>query len=404
MKYIRYFILQICAVIALVATIVLHAPAYLILLAALACVLAFVLAYKSVAVPLQTVQNGLYLLKEQDFSSRLRLVGQSDADNVVRLFNDLMATMKAERLKNKEQNDFLHKVINASPMGVAICDFDSNVRETNPAFNAMCTPELSAVLSELGNGEARVVRSAQSQILRCSRQYFMDEGFRRPFFLVERLTDEILKAETAIFNKIVRTMGHEVNNTLGSVVSVLETLEDMHSDDEFVASTVRSSVESCQRLCAFVKGYSDVVKLPEAQLVHTDLNELVIDALPGLQHLANENITVETNLCSQPVYANVDAMLFERVLVNIVKNAVESIGDNHGVITIATAPHCLTVTDNGRGIDADAAAKLFTPFFSTKHQDRGLGLMLIADILRKHRADFSLTTTAPLTTFAITFP
>jgi nitrogen fixation/metabolism regulation signal transduction histidine kinase len=404
MNYIRYFIFQICAVIALVATIALHAPVYCILLAALACVAAFIAAYRSVAVPLRTVQNGIYLLQEQDFSSRLRPVGQSDADKVVRLFNDLMATMKAERLKTKEQHDFLHKVIDASPMGVAICDFDGNVRETNPAYDAICSPELIALMHELADGESRVLRAGQSQILRCSRQYFMDDGFRRPFFLVERLTDEILKAETAIFGKIVRTMGHEVNNTLGSVVSVLESLEDMHSDDEFVASTIRSSVESSQRLCQFVKGYSDVVKLPEPQLVSTDLNTLVHDALPGLQHLANENITVKTNLHAQPVYANVDAVLFERVLVNIVKNAVESIGNNHGEIVIATAPHSLTVTDNGRGIDADTASKLFTPFFSTKHQDRGLGLMLIADILRKHHADFSLTTTAPLTTFAITFP
>jgi signal transduction histidine kinase len=232
----------------------------------------------------------------------------------------------------------------------------------------------------------------------------MERGFKRPFYQIERLTDEILKAETAIFNKIVRTMGHEVNNTLGSVISVLQTLEDIHSDDEFITTTLLSSMDSCNRLGMFVKGYADVVKLPQAQLVRTELNSFVEDVLPGLQHLAPTNIIVRSDLYAQPVYANIDDILFERVLVNIVKNAVESIGTHTGEVVITTAPHRICVTDNGPGISEENVDKLFTPFFSTKNKDRGLGLMLIADILRKHGAEYSLTTDNSLTTFAITLP
>lgn len=60
------------------------------------------LLYRSVAIPMKAVRNGLNLLREQDFSSRLRLTGQPDADNIVELYNTLMASMKAERLKNLE--------------------------------------------------------------------------------------------------------------------------------------------------------------------------------------------------------------------------------------------------------------------------------------------------------------
>lgn len=404
MRYSLYFTLQIVAVAALVAAILLSAEWWWIAMAAVAVVVSFVLAYYAVVKPLRTVQNGIYLLREQDFSSRLRKVGQVDADKVVCLFNDLMGTMKAERLKNLEQNDFLHKVIQASPMGIAICDFDAKIVETNPAFNEMANDELRMALSSLADGESRVFRTGQSQILRCTRSYFMEQGFKRPFFQVERLTDEILKAETAIFNKIVRTMGHEVNNTLGSVISVLQTLEDMHVDDEFIAATLRSAVDSCDRLGLFVKGYADVVKLPQAQLVRLDLNTLVVEALQGLRHLAPENIVINVELSEQPVFANIDAMLFERVLVNIVKNAVDSIASRSGEIVISTSPHTLRVTDNGPGISKENLPKLFTPFFSTKNQDRGLGLMLISDILRKHGADYSLTTADSLTTFTIHLP
>jgi signal transduction histidine kinase len=406
MKYSLYFILQFAATVALAVTIACGVQWWWIAAAAVAVVATFVLAYGAVMKPLRAVQNGIYLLREQDFSSRLREVGQTDADKVVRLFNDLMGTMKAERLKNQEQNHFLKKVIQASPMGIALCNFDGEIIETNPAFDAMSNQELRGALASLADGESLVYRAGQSQILRCTRSYFMDCGFRRPFFQVERLTDEILKAETAIFSKIVRTMGHEVNNTLGSVISVLQTMEDMHSgDDDFILSTLRSSMESCHKLGAFVKGYADVVKLPEARLVRADLNAIVADTLPSLQHIAPANVSVVTALSSEPVYAEVDAMLFERVLVNVVKNAVESIGTRVGEIVISTTvPGKLCVTDNGPGISAENASKLFTPFFSTKNQDRGLGLMLIADILRKHGADFSLTTAHSLTTFAISFP
>lgn len=404
MRYKLYFALQIVAVIALAATIALGLKWWWIVVAAIIVITTFVLAYNAVAKPLHTVQNGIYLLREQDFSSRLREVGQADADKVVHLFNDLMGTMKAERLKNLEQNDFLQKVIQVSPMGIAICNFDGQIIETNPAFENMSSNEMRTVLASLTDGESKVFRAGQSQIFRCTRSYFMERGFKRSFYQVERLTDEILKAETAIFSKIVRTMGHEVNNTLGSVTSVLQSLEDMHVDDEFITATIHSSIESCNKLGLFVKGYADVVKLPQAQLVRTDMNVLVSEALPGLRHLAPTNITVSANLYERPVYAHIDAMLFERVLVNIVKNAVDSIGTRPGEIVISTAEHTLCVTDNGPGISAENAPKLFTPFFSTKNQDRGLGLMLIADILRKHNADFSLATANSLTTFSITLP
>jgi signal transduction histidine kinase len=398
--------LQIVTVCALVAAIATGAAWYWVAIAAAAVVVCFVLAYRAVAVPLRTVQNGLYLLQEQDFSSRLRLVGQADADKVVRLFNDLMGTMKAERLKNLEQNDFLHKLIEASPMGIAICNFDAQITETNPAFRAMQCNELQSVLAALDDGQSQVVRAGQSQILRCTRSYFMENGFKRPFFLVERLTDEIIMAETAIFNKIVRTMGHEVNNTLGSVTSVLQTMEDIHEDDDIITATLRSSIDSCNKLGKFVKGYADVVKLPQPELVRTELNELVAETLPGLQHLAPTNISLTVKPFSEAVYAKIDVVLFERVLVNIVKNAIDSIGPNQGEIAIAITSEGVTITDNGAGIAPENAQKLFTPFFSTKHPDRGIGLMLIADILRKHHADYSLTTDAAthLTTFDIRLP
>ena len=346
--------------------------------AAILIVLAF--QYRSVSKPLRAVESGMYLLRDQDFSSRLRLTGQPDADRVVNLYNSLIESMKAERLKTQEQNRFLSLVVDASPLGIAICDFDGNITETNRAWNAMQSPAMTKAIESVADGESQTVRLADALIVRISKLWFMDSGFKRRFILVERLTDEIAAAEKQMFNKIVRTIGHEVNNTLGSVISVLDSLGEMHQDDPFAADAITSSTRSCTNLVNFVRGYADIVKLPPVTPEPVRLNEWTAGILPTLKALTPENITV-----------------------TLTPDA-SGIGDRpDGLIQIQTESNGIKVTDNGRGISDEAAEKLFTPFFSTKRPDRGLGLMLIADILRAHRARFSLAT-APdtrLTTFSI---
>lgn len=382
-----------------------------------ALLLVTALLAQAVHSPLKAVQNGMYLLREQDFSSRLRPIGQADADMVVEVYNSVIDSMRAERLKNLEQNRFLSQVVDASPLGVAICDFDGRIVQNNRAWEKMQSPRLAKAIDSISDGTTGTVRVADSLIVRISRLWFMDKGFRRRFILVEKLTDEIVAAEKQMFNTIVRTIGHEVNNSLGSVMSVLESLEEMHAGDPLTADAITSCSASCANLVGFVRGYADIVKLPAPVPEQIDLNEWLMRLRPTLQALVTGRaITLEMNLGEGEAPSRIDPMLMERVLVNIVKNAAESIGDEKkGVITVSLAAvtepdtpacHLLSVTDNGKGISPEASKKLFTPFFSTKNPDRGLGLMLVTDILRAHRSRFSLSTSpdTTLTTFSFTLP
>lgn len=382
-----------------------------------ALLLVTALLAQAVHSPLKAVQNGMYLLREQDFSSRLRPIGQADADMVVEVYNSVIDSMRAERLKNLEQNRFLSQVVDASPLGVAICDFDGRIVQTNRAWEKMQSPRLAKAIDSISDGTTGTVRVADSLIVRISRLWFMDKGFRRRFILVEKLTDEIVAAEKQMFNTIVRTIGHEVNNSLGSVMSVLESLGEMHAGDALAVDAITSCSTSCANLVGFVRGYADIVKLPAPVPEPVDLNEWLMRLRPTLQALVTgRGITLEMNLGEGEAPSRIDPMLMERVLVNIVKNAAESIGDEKkGVITVSLAAvtepdtpacHLLSVSDNGKGISPEASKKLFTPFFSTKNPDRGLGLMLVTDILRAHRSRFSLSTSpeTSLTTFSFTLP
>ena len=207
-------------------------------------------------------------------------------------------------------------------------------------------------------------------------------------------------------------------------MSVLESLAEMHADDPTTSGAITGCTDACNNLVNFVRGYADIVKLPAPVAEPTDLNEWLRRLMPTLQALtAGSETAIKVELPEEHVRSSIDPMLMERVLINIVKNAAESIAARKGsepmaagLIKIAlTADNSngkasdgyrLTVTDNGRGISPEAAGNLFTPFFSTKHPDRGLGLMLVADILRAHRSDFTLATDPSngLTTFSFTLP
>lgn len=375
--------------------------------------------------PLHLMETGMLLLREQDFSSRLRRVGQTDADNIVDVFNRMMDALKAERLHVREQNQLFDLIFRSSPMGILILDLDRRVDSVNPSGERLLGVSLEAVrgkrldecsfdlcedLCSLAMDEVRTVRLTDSNIYRCSRQSFLNGGFRHTFYLVELLTEEVSQAERKAYEKVIRMIAHEVNNTVAGVTSTLDTLEtameDMPDSAE-LCELMRVCIERCYNMGRFITNFADVVKIPDPILVHSDLNEVVRVNMQFLETMCGERrIALVMHLSPEPVWVDLDVVLFQQVLVNIFKNAVESIGQE-GTVYIRTSAGSpvLEVADTGRGIDKETASKLFSSFFSTKPNGQGIGLMLVREVLMKHHCTFSLRTGDDgLTRFTIHFP
>ena len=375
--------------------------------------------------PLHLMETGMLLLREQDFSSRLRRVGQTDADNIVDVFNRMMDALKAERLHVREQNQLFDLIFRSSPMGILILDLDRRVDSVNPSGERLlgvsleavrgkrldeCSFDLCEYLCSLAMDEVRTVRLTDSNIYRCSRQSFLNGGFRHTFYLVELLTEEVSQAERKAYEKVIRMIAHEVNNTVAGVTSTLDTLEtameDMPDSAE-LCELMRVCIERCYNMGRFITNFADVVKIPDPILVHSDLNEVVRVNMQFLETMCGERrIALVMHLSPEPVWVDLDVVLFQQVLVNIFKNAVESIGQE-GTVYIRTSAGSpvLEVADTGRGIDKETASKLFSPFFSTKPNGQGIGLMLVREVLMKHHCTFSLRTGDDgLTRFTIHFP
>lgn len=381
--------------------------------------------YRKIVKPLQTIGNGMELLREQDFSSRLSKVGQNDADRIVDVFNKMMEQLKDERLHLREQNHFLDLLINASPMGVVILSLDREIQAVNPAASKIMGVDsiadirgkklsdtdipLAALLADIEMNDSKTLRLNDANIYKCTHSYFVDRGFQHPFYLIETLTQEVFVAERKAYEKVIRMIGHEVNNTTAGIISTLDTVIDSFEGkpemQEF-NEVLQVSVDRCYSMSRFITAFADVVRIPEPELRETDLNDLVVSCKRFMEHICQDrNIKISMDLSEAPLAVNLDSTLFEQVLVNIIKNSAESI-DKDGAIHIHTStnPAVVEITDNGKGITKEVESKLFSPFFSTKPNGQGLGLIFIREVLLKHGCTFSLHTyTDGLTRFRILF-
>ena len=349
--------------------------------------------YRKTIRPYDTLIGGMELVRELDLTTRLAPSGQHETDIIVRTFNDLLGRLRSEHLRLEEQYTFLNLLIDASPMGVIQCDLDGNTTSMNPAAREMLSPSIEETIHALPLGEMTTVRiPGGPQLFRISHLSFPDRGFQHPFFLIESLTSEIRLAEKAAYERVIRMIAHEVNNSVAGIIGSL-------TGDE---------AERLTALSSFVSRFAEVVKIPQPQLQLCDLSEEVEACRPFLENLCTQaHVHINFRLTDEAVPVHLDTVLFQQVLINIVKNAVESIGTTQGLVTLeVTTPATLTITDNGHGIPPAIAKNLFTPFFSTKPQGQGLGLLLIRDILTSHHCTFNLLTDPEdhLTRFTIQFP
>ena len=380
-----------------------------------------IIFYRRIIKPLQIIGDGMELLKEQDFSSRLRRVGQPEADRVVDIFNRMMAQLRNERLHLREQNQFMDLLIHASPLGVIILNLNGQIVSVNPAgykliglndpekiigkfLNELDLPLVSELIP-IERNSSQVVRLNDANVYKCTHSSFMDKGFHHPFYLIESLTEEVFKAEKKAYEKVIRMIAHEVNNTTAGITSILDTLKAMENRDE-LSAILQMAIERCYSMSRFITGFAEVVRIPEPQFSERDLNTFLVSCKYFMEMICrNRDIQIRMELCENSPVARIDSLLFEQVLVNIIKNSAEAI-DQSGCIYIRTTdpPTCIEIADTGKGLDRETESKLFTPFFSTKPQGQGLGLMFIREVLLTHSCTFSLRTYPDgLTRFKIIF-
>jgi signal transduction histidine kinase len=368
-----------------------------------------VMLVRAFFVPLDLIRTGAELIGERDFTSQFREVGQPEMDALIRVYNQMIDRLREERLRLQEQHYFLEKILAASPAGIVTLDFDGRVSSLNAAAEALLQVSGETVrgkeLRELGSvgqalaaipeGGSEVLALQGGRRLKATRADFYDRGFPRGFLLLEELTEELRASEKAAYGKLIRMMSHEINNSVGAVGSLLDSFRGYagelgEEDREDYLQAIAVAITRLENLRAFMNGFAEVVRLPPPDRRPTDLARLVDEILLLMRpEFDRRRIRVDWERSGPLPPVDLDRNQIEQVLVNVLKNALESIGED-GTIAVRLDRDSLTVRDSGPGIPEEVRALLFTPFFSTKRNGRGLGLTLVQEILSAHGFDFSL--------------
>ena len=382
---------------------------------------------RALAEPAQLIESGVSLIESSDFQSRFQATGKPELDRLVTVYNRMVDNLRQARVRNEEQQLFLERLLEASTAGVVTLDLDDRISDLNDAAARLLGVEPAcargASLGELDSGFARALAAVavgQPVVLalggprrvRCQRLTFPDRGFRRPFLLLVELTDELRRSEKAAYDKLIRMLAHEVNNTSGAVGSLLASCLNYRRHiaeedrDDFVSAlaVAQGRTENMNR---FIERLAAVVRVPRPEPQPTDLRELVTGVhVLVKQELATRSIRWQVEHDDGLAPVALDRALLEQVLLNVVKNAWQAVGCN-GAITVRTGrrgrqPY-LEVRDTGGGIAAEAAAQLFTPFYTSKPDGEGVGLTLVQEILLAHGFEFTLTDTGDGAAFTVLF-
>ena len=382
--------------------------------------------YSELIQPLNMLMQGTEAIKDKDFNVKFVETGKYEMDQLIKVYNHMIDELRTERIKQEEQHFFLEKLIYTSPTGIIILDYDDCIQQVNPMAlrlleveeNELTGKLITAIdhpvlkqAHELKSGESATVNYSGITTYKILKSHFIDRGFARSFIMIEELTAEILAAEKKAYGKVIRMMAHEVNNTIGPVNSILQTAlkdQSLWKNDSVnsLQNALQVAHERNNNLNLFMRNFADVVRLPEPKRNNIDLLKLINNTTQLMRLKAGEKqIHFVRKITEETFMIFADEQQMEQVFINVIKNAMEAIGNNGSItFSLNALSRKLLIADTGSGIPGSAADHLFSPFFSTKKDGQGIGLTLVREILLNHGFEFSLKTIKEgETVFAIQF-
>jgi nitrogen fixation/metabolism regulation signal transduction histidine kinase len=358
--------------------------------------------------PLQTMANLLSALREGDFSIRARGVRRDEPlGDVYAEINSLGNVLKAQRLGALEATALLRKVMEEIDVAIFAFDGSETLRLVNRAGQELLATPAERLLgrsaAELGlqeclqDEETRVLASAKfpggTGRWGMRRTSFREGGRPHSLVVITDLSVPLREEELKAWQRLVRVLGHELNNSLAPIKSIAGSLSTMlrrsprPSDWE---DDMRSGLEvietRAEGLGRFMQAYARLAKLPPPTLVTTAVAPIVRRAA-ALE--TRRPIEVQGG---PELTANLDAAQIEQVLINLFKNAVEAASETGGGVRVNWKRQGsffeIRIEDDGPGIANPA--NLFVPFFTTKPNGSGIGLLLCRQIAENHGGRLSL--------------
>jgi len=349
---------------------------------------------------LRTLSNLLAALREGDYSFRVRHISRKDAfDEVVAELNLLAENLRQQRVEDLEATALVRKVMAEIDVAVFAFDASDRLRQVNTAGEDLFgdeVPLLGASASELGLDGCLTglpARTIQLEIggsrgrWEMRRGTFRQHGRPNQLLVLSDVSRALRAEELAAWKKLIRVIGHELNNSLAPITSLAGSLErlvgqeplpdDWRSDFGRGLEVIGSRVEALNR---FMGDCSRLAKLPDPKLSPVDIPSCV-------RRVAELEERLPVRVSGGPgIVVSADQDQLEQVLINLVRNAVEASIETGGSVEIGWSKTRgkleISIHDEGPGLPE--SANLFVPFFTTKAEGSGIGLFLCRHIAEAH--------------------
>ena len=383
----------------------------LILLIA-SCALGFVMsAREHVVRPLQTMANLLAALREGDYSIRARGARENDALGEVLLeINELGETLRLQRVGAFEATALLRTIMAEIDVAIFTFDPDQRLRLVNRAGENLLRKPIDKLLgrraSELGlqvcldaDQDTPLTLAFPGGFGRWGvrRSSFREHGLPHELVVLTDLSRTLREEERNAWQRLVRVLGHEMNNSLAPIKSIAGSLEtlirrdppppDWRDDARSGLTVIAARAESLSR---FMQAYARLAKLPPPQKENVDLAEIIRRAASLETRLP---VKVEAG---PAVSISADGAQIEQLLINILHNAVDASLETGGNVFVGwrEAGECVEVFVQDEGPGIMNATNLFVPFFTTKPGGSGIGLALSRQIAEAHGGSLTLANRA----------
>ncbi len=361
---------------------------------------------------LQTFANLVSALREGDYSIRARGARNQDSiGELAREVNALSQTMHDQRLGELEATALLRTVM--AEIDVAIFTFDGQhrLRLVNRAGGRLLgRPQerlIGSSASELGLAEfleGEPTRTVQRSFAGGSGRWglrrgaFREGGLPHQLLVVSDLSRALREEEREAWQRLIRVLGHELNNSLAPIKSVAESLgsvlrrgerpPDWEADLQHGLTIIGARAESLNR---FMNAYARLARLPPPRLQPVDLADWVCRAA-GLETRIAVNV-----LAGPALTVRADGDQLEQVLINLLRNAADAALETGGAVSVSWRKNGnyleVLVEDEGPGLPN--TANLFVPFFTTKPGGSGIGLVISRQIAEAHGGSLTVENRAP---------
>jgi two-component system, NtrC family, nitrogen regulation sensor histidine kinase NtrY len=369
--------------------------------------------------PLQTLSNVVSALREEDYSFRAREANPNDALGELSLeINTLADILTEQRIQTIEATALLRRVVDEIDVPIFTFDPEHLLRLVNNAGERLLQQASARVLgrtaTELGLDACFEARNATLVELPYStpnarwmirKRSFRQNGIPHTLIVLSDVSRALREEERSAWQRLIRVLGHELNNSLAPIISIAGSLatrlpqldlpEGAKSDFQRGLDIIESRTGSLHR---FLQSYRRLAQMPSPKLQPVELR-------PLLERVAVLETRLPVGIVPGPeVVVMIDPDLIEQMLINLVRNAVDSaLEQSHSTAagsTVSAAPEVvlrwqqdhlrvsLMVEDNGIGLLNPSNA--FVPFYTTKQGGSGIGLVLSQQIAESHGGSIEL--------------